>query len=364
MLRGGHKSVAFGAFLASTTGWASQASIQEPSAIAGETLVTMPALFERAMPSLTGATGWINSQPLSASDLNGKVVVVQFWTYSCINWLRTVPYIRAWQQKYRGDGLIVIGVHSPEFEFEQDVARVRRATSSLAIDYPVAVDSRHAVWNAFRNNYWPALYVIDSRGRIRHQRFGEGGYAESEQVIQKLLREAGRRDIPHDLVSVMGRGVEEAADWRDLRSPETYLGHARAERFVAPVPLAPSSRKDQGVLPQLGLNRWSLSGDWVVGKEAVLLNSAGGRIAVRFHARDLHMVMGTGVIGRSLRFRVLIDGSAPGSSHGTDVDEHGIGMLSDHRLYQLIRQTGTIEDHVFEIEFLDSGAEAYSFTFG
>ncbi len=358
------KFIAPGAILVSLTGWASQGLTEEPSSVAADRVETLATISARTIPSLSGATDWINSQPLKRSELNGKVVVVQFWTFSCINWLRTVPYMRAWFEKYQGDGLIVIGVHSPEFEFEKDVDGIRQATMSNSLEYPVAVDSRHAVWNAFRNNYWPALYVIDSMGRIRHQQFGEGGYAESERGIQTLLRESGRPGVPQDLVSVQGRGAEAAADWKDLRSPETYLGYARAERFVSQVKVAPDRRQYYSAPSQLGLNQWSLAGDWVVGKEAVMLKSTGGRIAFRFHARDLHVVMGSGVTGGALRFRVLIDGSPPASSHGSDVDEKGIGMLSEYRLYQLIRQTGAIRDHVFEIEFPDSGAEVFSFTFG
>lgn len=357
-------SMAIGAILISAMGWASPGPTTAHPVGAGEQLTLFPAIFERTLPSFTGATDWISSQPLTASDLNGHVVVVQFWTYSCINWLRTAPYVRAWAGKYQRDGLVVIGVHSPEFEFEKNVGRVRTAATTMSLQYPIAVDSSHAIWNAFQNNVWPALYIIDARGRIRHRQFGEGGYTESERVIQQLLRESGRQGVQQDLVRVMGQGHEQAADWNDLRSPETYLGYARAERFASPARTAPDRRQTYTMSSRLGLNAWSLSGDWVVGREAVSLASKGGRIAIRFHARDLHLVMGSGVTGGKSRFRVSVDGLPPGSSHGLDVDEHGVGTLSDYRLYQLIRQEGPIKDHLFEIVFLDSGAEAFSFTFG
>ena len=357
-------SLGVGALLISALGAALPCQAAVSPLIASDAPMGAATTSEKTLPSLSGATDWINSQPLAASDLKGRVVVVQFWTYSCINWLRTAPYTRAWAQKYRPDGLIVIGVHSPEFEFEKDVGRVRRAAVSMSLDYPIAVDSRHAVWNAFRNSFWPALYVIDARGRIRHQQFGEGGYAESEQVIQQLLRESGHPGIRQDLLSVTARGAEEPADWQDLRSPETYLGYARAERFASPARTVPDRRQSYAIPTWLGLNNWSLSGDWMVGKEAIRLESAGGRIAFRFHARDLHLVMGSGVTGKTLRFRVLVDGLPPGDSHGLDVNEQGMGTLADHRLYQLIRQKGPIKDHLFEVEFLDAGADAFAFTFG
>jgi thiol-disulfide isomerase/thioredoxin len=299
---------------------------------------------EGRLPSFSGATGWLNSEPLTPEGLRGSVVLVDFWTYTCINWLRSLPYIRAWAEKYRDRGLVTIGVHTPEFEFEHNAANVRRAVEAMRVDYPVAIDNDYAVWSAFDNHYWPALYIADADGQIRHHRFGEGDYAESEMVIQHLL------GVDDELVSVEAEGIEAAADWRNLQSPENYLGSARTENFAATgVPLGP--------------NHWSLSGDWTMGTMAVRLNEAGGRITCRFHARDLHLVMGPRAGEAPVRFNVLIDGQPPGADHGDDVDEQGNGSADYQRLYQLVRQRD-VADHTFEIEFLDAGAEAYAFTFG
>jgi thiol-disulfide isomerase/thioredoxin len=319
---------------------------------------------EGELPSLGGATGWLNSQPLSANSLRGKVVLVQFCTYTCINWLRTLAYVRAWAEKYEGQGLTVVGVHTPEFPFEKDGDNVRRASKEMRVVYPVALDSDYAIWRAFENRYWPALYFIDAQGRIRHHRFGEGDYEHSERVIQQLLAEAGAGGVGHDLVSVDARGAEAAADWDSLKSPENYVGYGRTENFASPGGAVPDKSRVYGAPAQLGLNQWALSGDWTMGKGAVVLNKAGGRIAYSFHARDLHLVMGPSARGSSVRFRVALDGQPPRAAHGVDVDEQGNGAVAEQRLYQLIRQPKPITDRRFEIEFLDAGAEAFAFTFG
>jgi thiol-disulfide isomerase/thioredoxin len=295
------------------------------------------------MPPLRGATEWLNSAPLSPAELRGHAVLVDFWTLTCINWLRTEPYVRAWSQAYRGDGLVVIGVHTPEFSFEHDVDRVRRATKERGIDYPVAVDNNYEIWTAFSNHYWPALYFIDADGVIRDHHFGEGRYEDSERVIQRLL------GVDRDPVPVAGAGVEAEADWADLRTPETYLGDARGERPTSP--------------ERLRLNRWALLGEWTTGREKVVLDRAGGSILFRFHARDAHLVLSRGR-PEPVPFRVLLDGAAPGPSHGVDVDADGNGVLLDGRLYQLIRAHDTVVERTLEITFGAAGAEAYAFTFG
>jgi len=316
------------------------------------------------LASLDRADGWLNSSPLTASDLHGKVVLIQFWTYTCINWLRTLPYVRAWSDKYKDKGLVVIGVHAPEFAFEKDRSNVRRAVEELRVDYPVAVDNEHVIWRAFSNQYWPALYFIDSHGDIRHSHFGEGAYGQSEMVIQRLLAETGVGGIGDDLVSVDPRGVEAAADWGSLKSPENYVGHDRTRNFVSPKG-AVLDRPRLYTLPgRLHLNDWALSGDWTVKDQATMLNRPDGIIAYRFHARDLHLVMGPTVRGTSVRFRVRLDGQAPGDGRGADVDDQGGGTVIEQRLYQLIRQSKPIADRLFEIEFLDPGVAAYAFTFG
>jgi thiol-disulfide isomerase/thioredoxin len=318
---------------------------------------------EGDMPSLGGAAEWINSEPLTASGLRGRVVLIDFWTYTCINWLRTLPYVRAWAAKYKDQGLVVIGVHSPEFEFEKDVGNVRRAVKDMRVDYPVAVDSEHAVWRAFKNQYWPALYFVDAQGRIRHHQFGEGEYEQAERVIQQLLAEAGARGVGRDVVKVEARGLEVAADWSNLRSPENYVGYERTENFASPGGAA-LGRRTHAVPARLSLNHWALSGEWTMGRQAIRLEQGNGRIAYRFHARDLHLVMGPAGGAKPVRFRVLVDGQPPGAAHGVDVDTQGNGTAAEQRLYQLIRQPRPIGDRLFEIEFLDPGVEAFAFTFG
>ncbi len=309
------------------------------------------------MPSLGGATGWLNSEPLGPAELRGHIVLVDFWTLTCINWLRTEPYIRAWSQVYRDDGLIVIGVHTPEFSFEHELDRVRQATKDMAIDYPVAADNDYAIWSAFDNNYWPALYFVDAEGVIRDHHFGEGRYEQSERVIQQLL------GIERELVSVEGLGVEAEADWDNLRTPETYLGYERSDQFASPNGATLEERVAYEFPERLRLNQWALAGEWTIGREKVVLEQAGGSIAYRFHARDAHLVLSPGARER-IPFRVLLDGEAPGPSHGVDVDEDGNGLLRDGRLYQLVREHDTVRERTLEITFLEPGAEPYAFTFG
>ena len=325
-----------------------------------------PLPIEGQMPSLGGAGQWLNSPPLTTEGLRGKVVLVDFWTYSCINWLRTLPHLRAWAEKYKRQGLVVIGVHSPEFEFEKNVDNIRQAVKDMRIDYPVAIDSGHAVWRAFDNRYWPALYLVDAQGRIRHHQFGEGGYERTERVIQQLLAEAGAGAGAGDgtLVAAEAQGAEIAADWERLKSPETYIGRARAERFASRGGSLAGKPALHAFPERFRLNDWALSGDWTRQSEFAVLNAPGGRIAYRFHARDLHLVMGPATRGTTVRFRVLIDGQPPRGDHGIDTDEQGIGSVTGQRLYQLVRQKGAVADRQFEIEFLDPGVEAYVFTFG
>jgi len=320
--------------------------------------------IEGVLPSLGGAIEWLNSEPLTAAGLRGRVVLINFWTYTCINWLRSLPYVRAWAEKYKQHGLVVIGVHTPEFAFERNVENVRRAAKDLRVEYPIAIDSDYAIWRAFDNHYWPALYFVDAQGQIRHHQFGEGNYEQSEMIIQQLLAEAGIGGIGQELVSVEGSGVEAAADWSSLRSPENYVGYERTENFASPGGAVLDTRRVYAAPARLRLNQWALVGDWTVGRQATVLNAAEGRIAYRFHARDLHLVMGPAARGASVRFRVRIDGQPPGAAHGTDVDEEGNGTLTEQRLYQLIRQPQPIADRLFEIAFLDGGVEAYAFTFG
>ena len=335
------------------------------SLLAALLTVTMaPLPVEGELPSLGGATGWLNSQPLTKADLRGKVVLVDFWTYTCINWLRSLPHVRGWADKYKEQGLVVIGVHAPEFRFEKDLDNVRRAAKDMKIDFPVAIDNDYAIWRAFDNHYWPALYVIDAQGRIRHHEFGEGGYERAERIIQQLLGEAGFSGVGDQLAAVDARGVEAEADWADLKSPENYLGHERTENFVSPGGAVVDKPRVYAAPARMKLNDWALSGAWTVKKDAIVLNKVSGRIAYRFHARDLHLVMGPAVRGASVRFRVLIDGQPPGAAHGIDVDDQGNGTVAEQRLYQLIRQPNPISDRLFEIEFLDPGLEAFAFTFG
>ncbi len=314
--------------------------------------------------SLGNATAWLNSPPLAASGLRGKIVLIEFWTYSCINWRRQLPYVRAWDEKYGGQGLVVIGVHSPEFSFEKQIDNVRHAVKELRVEYPIAIDNEYAIWRGFNNEYWPALYFVDAQGRVRHHQFGEGEYEQSERVIQQLLVEAGNSGINRDLVSGDARGAEVGADWNDLRSGENYVGYARTENFVSPGGARPDQRFHYALPARLALNHWALSGNWTMGKEAIVLNEGAGHIAYSFHARDLHLVMGPAVPGSSVRFRTRIDGQPPGAAHGSDLDDAGNGTVTEPRMYQLIRQAAPIADRQFEIEFLDSGVEAFSFTFG
>ncbi len=319
--------------------------------------------IEGELPPLSGATGWLNSPPLTAADLRGKVVLIDFWTYTCINWLRTLGYVRAWAEKYVDQGLVVVGVHTPEFPFERDVDNVRRAAKDMRVEYPVALDSDYAIWRAFSNRYWPAVYIADAQGRIRHHHFGEGGYEECERIIQRLLGEAGRR-AGDDLVSVVADGFEAQADWANLESPETYLGYEQAQNFASPGGLARGEARSYAAPDTLRLNHWALAGDWTVERGACVRNEDEGGISFRFHARDVHLVMGPPERGTSVPFRVLVDGDPPGAAHGLDVDEHGHGTVAQQRLYQLIRQPGPIADHTFEITFLAPGLEAFVFTFG
>jgi thiol-disulfide isomerase/thioredoxin len=321
---------------------------------------------EGNLPSF-GANEWLNSAPLTGADLRGlrKVVLVNFWTYTCINWLRQLPYVRGWAEKYKDPGLVVIGVHTPEFSFEHNVDNVRRAAKAMRVDYPIAIDNDYAVWNAFANHYWPALYFVDARGRIRHHYFGEGAYEESERVIQQLLSEAGANDIGPELVTVDdARGAEVAADWDDLQSPESYLGFGRTDNFASSGGALRNNSRVYAAPAQLKFNYWALAGNWTFENEAVVLNDVNGRIAYQFHARDLHLVMGPATPGTSIGFRVLIDGLPPGAAHGFDVDDQGNGTVVEQRLYQLIRQPIPVAERRFEIEFLDSGVAAYAFTFG
>ena len=318
---------------------------------------------EGVMPPLSGATTWINSPPLTREQLRGKVVVVDFWTYSCINCLRALPYVRAWAEKYKDQGLVVIGVHTPEFAFEKSEANVREAVARLGVAYPVAMDNDFAVWRAFKNQYWPAHYFIDAQGRIRHHHFGEGDYDGSERVIQQLLKEAGAADVASDLVQVQAQGAEAAADMAQLASPETYVGYARAENFRSPGGFARDAVKTYGPAA-LQLNDWSLTGPWRVTREHAALTAPGGRLTFRFKARDLHLVMGPGQGDAGVRFRVRIDGAAPGSDAGSDIDAQGQGRIDRQRLYQLVRQAGPVRERTFEIEFLDPGAQVFAFTFG
>jgi thiol-disulfide isomerase/thioredoxin len=328
------------------------------------TPAAVPLPIEGELPSLDGATEWLNSPALSAAGLRGKVVLIDFWTYTCINWLRTLPYVRAWADKYKEQGLVVIGVSTPEFEFEHTVENVRRSVKEMGITYPIAIDNDYAIWRAFENNYWPALYFVDAKGHIRHHYFGEGDYEQSERVIQQLLAEAGRGGSDHALVSVDAGGVEAAPDWGSLKSPENYVGYERTENFASPGGAAFDKPHVYAAPRRLGLNHWALSGDWTMGRQATVLNQAKGRIIYRFHARDLHLVMGPVAPGTSVRFRVSIDGQPPAAAHGIDVDAQGYGSATEQRLFQLIRQPKPISDREFEIEFLDPGVAVFAFTFG
>jgi len=325
---------------------------------------TGPLSVEGGLPALDGAVEWLNSPPLTKQGLRGKVVLIDFWTYSCINCLRAIPYVRAWAQKYKDQGLVVIGVHTPEFAFERNVDNVKRAVRDLKIDYPVAIDSNFALWRAFDNQYWPAHYFIDAEGRIRHHHFGEGQYAESEHVIQQLLAETGKTDIAKGVVAVTAAGAEAAADAGNVKSPETYIGFMRAENFSSPGGTVQDVDHVYALPTDLRLNQWALKGTWKIEDERAILGAAGGGIAFRFHARDLHLVLGAGDDGKPVRFRVLLDGQRPGDDHGADIDANGEGTVTGQRLYQLVRQHGPVKERTFEIQFLDPGVQAFAFTFG
>jgi cytochrome c biogenesis protein CcdA/thiol-disulfide isomerase/thioredoxin len=321
--------------------------------------------IEGEIPSLSGATSWVNSPALSPQELRGKVVLVDFWTYSCINCLRALPYVKTWYAKYQDHGLVVIGVHAPEFAFEKDPQNVRRAVSELGVTYPVALDNNYAIWQGFNNQYWPAHYFIDAAGQIRSHHFGEGDYEESEQTIRQLLAQAGYTNLPAPgMESATAKGVQAPADEAHDQSPETYIGYARAQNFSSPGGLAQDRPQTYTLPPSLGLNHWALLGTWSVDTEKAVLSNRSGRIVYRFYARDLHLVLGPAPNGKPVRFRVQLDGSAPGANHGADTDANGDGVIKEQRLYQLIRQTATVGEHAFSIEFLDADVQAYSFTFG
>jgi thiol-disulfide isomerase/thioredoxin len=317
----------------------------------------------RQMAALGRATEWLNSPRLNAESLRGRVVLVDFWTYTCINWLRTLPYVRAWAQKYQ-QGLVVVGVHTPEFAFEHHLENVRRAVRELRIEYPVVIDNDYSIWRAFRNNYWPALYFVDAQGIVRQHHFGEGEYERSELSIQRLLADAGHGGTTGGVVSVQGSGLEVAADWDNLRSPENYVGYERTERFVSPGGAQQDQPRLYAAPSRLALNEWALAGEWTIGRQAAVLSRSSGRIVYRFHARDLHLVMGPLRPGASVRYRVSVDGQPPGAAHGVDTDDAGNGTVVEQRLYQLIRQPKPIVDRTFAIEFLDTGVEILAFTFG
>jgi cytochrome c biogenesis protein CcdA/thiol-disulfide isomerase/thioredoxin len=319
---------------------------------------------EGPMPKLDGAVAWINSAPLTADSLRGKVVLIDFWTYSCINCLRALPYVEAWSAKYKDAGLVVIGVHTPEFAFEKEQSNVEKAVRDLKVTYPVAVDSDYKIWRAFNNQYWPAHYFIDGKGRIRYHHFGEGEYEESERVIQQLLKENGATSLAEGTINVAATGAEAAPDMEKVLSHETYIGYGRADNFASAEFIAPDAVRVYTPRPRLSLNQWALGGRWKISSESAVLQAPGGKIVFRFHARDLHIVLGPSKDGKPVRFRVKLDGTAPGDDHGSDTDANGAGTVNEHRLYQLIRQKGTVEDRTFEIEFLDPGVQAFAFTFG
>jgi cytochrome c biogenesis protein CcdA/thiol-disulfide isomerase/thioredoxin len=320
---------------------------------------------EGTIPSFTGATLWLNSPPLTPEALRGKVVMVDFWTYSCINCLRALPFVESWYEKYKDHGLVVIGVHAPEFAFEKDPNNVRRAVADLKVTYPVALDNDYAIWQAFNNQYWPAHYFIDATGRIRGHHFGEGNYDESEQTLRKLLTDAGQTDLPPaGMGSAKAVGVQAPPDEAHDQSPETYVGYRRAENFASPGGFSQDQSHRYSAPAALKLNQWALNGSWNVDPEKAILGTVPGKIEFRFYARDLHLVLGPGSDGKPVRFRVLLDGAAPAANHGADTDSSGAGSIDRQRLYQLIRQAGDVREHVFSIEFLDPGVQAYSFTFG
>ncbi|WP_338525057.1 cytochrome c biogenesis protein DipZ [Pseudomonas batumici] len=353
-----------GAMMAAVNSEAGQpaGSMMTMAAKAGAAERALPV--EGTLPDLSGAVQWLNSAPLSAADLKGKVVLIDFWTYSCINCLRSLPYVNAWAQKYHDQGLVVIGVHAPEFAFERDIDNVRQAVAKLGIQYPVAIDNNYAIWRGFNNQYWPAHYFVDAQGRVRYHHFGEGDYEGSEQVIQQLLKEAGHQNVSGGMVSAQAQGVMQAADEAEVKSPETYLGYDRAENFASPGDQVADHSKNYAAPAQPALNQWGLDGQWTAHAEQVTLNQAPGQVVYRFHARDLHLVLGPGADGKPVRFKVRIDGALPGANHGTDTNANGEGRVTEQRLYQLVRQAGDVGEHTFSIEFLDPGVQAYAFTFG
>jgi thiol-disulfide isomerase/thioredoxin len=318
---------------------------------------------EGQVPDFDGAVAWLNSPALSSKALRGKVVLVNFWTYSCINSLRELPYMKAWAAKYKDAGLVVIGVHAPEFGFEKDPANVKNAVSGLKVEYPIPIDSNHSIWSAFRNEYWPADYFIDAKGQIRYHHFGEGEYEKSERVIQALLKENGATGLDTSILRITAEGAE-APPSNDVRSPETYVGYARTENFASPEQMARASRRIYSAPSRIALNQWGLSGAWIVGAESGKLESAQGKIVFRFHSRDVHMVLGPASNGTPVRFKVKLNGEKPGDNHGFDSNANGEGQIREPRMYQLIRQRGAVKDATFEIEFLDAGVEVFSFTFG
>jgi thiol-disulfide isomerase/thioredoxin len=319
---------------------------------------------EGRLASFDGATGWLNSEPLTPEGLRGRVVLVDFWTYTCINWIRTLPYVRAWAAKYADAGLTIVGVHTPEFGFERDLDNIVAKSRDFGVEFPIAIDSDYGVWRAFNNHFWPAVYLADEQGRIRFHHFGEGEYAMTEMVIQQLLIDAGAQDIDQDLVAVEPRGLEVAADWQTLQSPETYTGYGQSTGFASDDAAAFDRPHVYALHPRLPLNYWDLAGDWTVARHAAILNEPGGRIAFQFHARDVNLVMGPASKGASIPYRVFLDGQVADGANGTDVDPDGHGVVSEQRTYQLIRRSGQIEDGRFVIEFLEAGVEAYCFTFG
>ncbi len=331
---------------------------------AGAQPVAVELGHEGSLPSLDGAVSWLNSPPLTREQLKGKVVLVDFWTYSCINCLRSIPYVEAWSEKYKNDGLVVIGVHTPEFAFEKDRANVAKAVADLKITYPVAIDSNYAIWNAFHNQYWPAHYFIDAQGSIRYHHFGEGNYAESEEVIQQLLRDKNSALTATGFVQVNAAGAQAAPDLNDVASPETYIGYSRQQNYASPQQIQRDGPQPYTAPSRLTVNQWGLAGTWNVSAEHASLVSSSGKVIFRFHARDLHFVLGPGKNGKPVRFRVKIDGTAPGEDHGGDTEENGNGVVKEYRLYQLVRQKGKVEDRTFEIDFLDPGVQAFAFTFG
>lgn len=315
-------------------------------------------------PSLNGATDWLNTKPLNLADLHGKVVLIDFWTYTCINWRRTLPYVHEWASKYKDQGLVVIGVHTPEFSFEHNLENIKKASKEMDINYPVAVDSDYEIWRSFQNNYWPALYLIDAKGKIRYQKFGEGDYLESELMIQQLLKEVSPRNVPAQPVTLKPNGFEAAADWETLKSPENYVGYRGTQGFASPGGIMPDKQILYGVPASLELNQWALSGEWTIEREKARLNGKQGKLIYRFHARDINLIMSPGSKASNLKFRVLIDGTPPGNAHGIDIDSNGNGTVTEPRMYQLIRQQGPIIDHEFQIEFSAPKVEVYDFTFG